>query len=116
MGDLLAAVHPLCPGGLLLLRRAGCAFACGGLAGTGSADIRTDPESRSGVGVQASSTSTRRADGSPRLRSAASAGSVPGGRCAVRSVSAQRATNFFWLATWYDLTPSRTSVPAVAPS
>ena len=53
MGDLLAAVHPLGPGGLLLLRRAGGAFrafACSGLAGTGSAGIRAVPASTEGTG------------------------------------------------------------------
>ena len=55
MGDLLAAVHPLGPGGLLLLGRAGGAvrtFACGGLAGTGSAGagIGAVPASPEGIG------------------------------------------------------------------
>ncbi|MGL6325689.1 hypothetical protein ACSZMP_22670, partial [Aeromonas rivipollensis] len=69
MGDLLAAVHPLCPGGLLLLRRAGCAFACGGLAGTGSADIRTVPSCPEGVGhLLTGSGSARCSSAACRLR------------------------------------------------
>lgn len=42
MGDLLAAVHPLGPGGLLLLLRVGsavCGLACGGLARRGCTGI-----------------------------------------------------------------------------
>ncbi|MGZ0508676.1 hypothetical protein ACTM3T_10050 [Citrobacter freundii] len=46
MGDLLAAVHPLGPGGLFLLGRAGstvCCFASGGLACASSASACAVP-------------------------------------------------------------------------
>ncbi|HIC0633750.1 TPA: hypothetical protein ACWZYE_005553, partial [Klebsiella pneumoniae] len=52
-----------------MLRRAGCAFACGGLAGTGSADIRTVPSCPEGVGhLLTGSGSARCSSAACRLR------------------------------------------------
>ena len=53
MGDLLAAVHPLGPSGLLLLGRAGgtiCRFAGGGTACASSASAGAVPASAEGIG------------------------------------------------------------------
>ena len=68
--------------------------------------IRTEPESWSGVSMQASITSTRRS--APRSRS--SSGRSPLARCAASSCAHFRA-NVAWLATWCRLTPAATSVP-----
>ena len=73
--------------------------------------MRSEPESRSGIGVRTSITSTRcRTRCSQAMRMSAS-----GAGC-VASASRQRARNLPWFTTWYALVPDDVSVPELTPS